>query len=83
MTCASSPQSRAFQQVGFQPQTDKADSLHVLNQDEDFRINRLFPRTRSDSFTSPDAITSSTIELIKRVKTLSLPKSHWANPATS
>ena len=82
MTCVTSPLSHAFQQVGFQLQTEKAAALPELNQDDDFRINRLFPRARDDSFTSPNVITVSEIELIKRVKTLSLPKSHWANQAT-
>ena len=83
MTCVTSPLSHAFQQVGFHLQTEKVDSLSVMVQSDDFRINRHFPRTRSDSFASPNAITSSEIELIKRVKTLSLPKSHWADLATS
>ena len=38
MTCVTSPLSHAFQQVGFQLQTEKAAALPELNQDDDFRI---------------------------------------------
>ncbi|TWU06085.1 hypothetical protein Pla52n_18050 [Stieleria varia] len=82
MTSITHTQSCSIAPIGLHSQTDQARQLSVQSHNNDFGVNWNVKLAYRDYFVSPRLIVSSSIEAIKRMKTLWLPKSHWAVSAT-
>ncbi|WP_342190255.1 hypothetical protein Pla52nx_004995 [Stieleria varia] len=77
MTSTKRSQSRSLTPIGLHSQTDQARQLSVKSHNEDFGTSWHVPTSHRDENLSPRLIISSSIETIKRMKTLCVPKSHW------